>query len=316
MMNVLWKLQQVMLSGVFRLNGFPLLLRNNHIIFKEQTMKRHFSIFPLLCMLLLISVCPVRIFGGDGMIQFGKYFKSIYTRAKSDNMPILMYIGRPGWAQRPLQFTDDKVVKLSEKFICVHIDPRVNQKMAVQHGVTSSSKRVVVFLDGDGSTLETLSFPKQAGSLYGTMNRILEKYKTRETDDKKKKARAEDEEKAKILWESATTKEDNRKYGQALSIFKQVAKEYPNTTYGILAKDKLKDIQRNPVYKESLDRTTGNKQSKKLYSLARTYFANKRYEKAKEYADKIVTDYPDSKYGPQAAKLLREIKEKLSEAEE
>ncbi len=309
-------LRQVKHDVPFCLNLTTLLLNRTELLSKGHTMRKYFTILPFLCVFFLLFVSPERVCGGDGMIEFGKYFKSIYTRAKSDNMPIFMYIGVPGWAQRPLQFTDDKVVKLSEKFICVHIDPRVKKEIAVQNGVTSSHKRVVVFLDGDGNTLETLSFPKQADSLYGTMNRILEKYKTKKEDEKKKNVKAEDEEKAKILWETANTNEDSRKYGKALSIFKQLAKEYPETTYGILAKDKLKDIQRNPVYKESVEQTTGNIQSRKLFSLAKTYFSNRKYEKAKEYADKIVTKYPDSKYGPQAAKLLREIKEKLSEKEE
>lgn len=119
-----------------------------------------------------------------------------------------------------------------------------------------------------------------------------------------------DEKKAKIMLKDAQKLEAEGDLLKAYKQFNKLKKSYPKTLAGKSAVENLKRLAADKKMKKLLKDEKRTKQCKSWIGIAENLMRNGKHMDAKFYLERVLDDYPDSKYAKKARELLEEIEKK------
>jgi len=119
--------------------------------------------------------------------------------------------------------------------------------------------------------------------------------------------KAEQHERARKRFERAEADLHKELYATAHRKFSEIAKKYGDTEYGILAKQKIDRMMADEAVARAIRQGQAKKMCVSWLSMARNYAKADKKDKARDYYNRILKDYPDTSY----AKTAREELDRL-----
>lgn len=113
---------------------------------------------------------------------------------------------------------------------------------------------------------------------------------------------------AERLYEQALADLDKEDFGSAILRFETVVKDYGDQRVANDARQELARLRKDPKITRKANDQAAASQSTVWLSIARTWKANGRPERAKAYFEKVIKTFPGTSFAEDAAKELAELK--------
>ena len=132
----------------------------------------------ILCIICLVAFSLLSCSATADSINWVRSYDEALSLAAKENKPIMadFSTGWCGWCKKLDQetFVDDKVVKLSEKFVCLKIDGDKNSDLTRKYGV--SGYPTILFMDPKGNVIGGRPGYRGPIEMASEMSAVLSKY--------------------------------------------------------------------------------------------------------------------------------------------
>jgi len=120
--------------------------------------------------------------------------------------------------------------------------------------------------------------------------------------------RARLDRKAKPYYQRAVDYEEQGKHLLAYITYKSIVESYANCPSGEKAKTRLKEIESDSSLMKIIKAMRERRDAKKLFDMAKNFEKNDFIDKAIIYYQKVLDEFPDSRYAKEAEKKVQELK--------
>jgi tetratricopeptide (TPR) repeat protein len=118
-----------------------------------------------------------------------------------------------------------------------------------------------------------------------------------------------DEAKARVLMDQASDHESAKRYPEALNVYRDVTEQFPETDARKTAEAAVERITADPEAKKVIAKRRADEEADRWLDLGERFAKVEMYDRARDYYDRVVQSYPDSRAATRAKDLLKKLPE-------
>jgi tetratricopeptide (TPR) repeat protein len=118
-----------------------------------------------------------------------------------------------------------------------------------------------------------------------------------------------DEAKARVLLDQAAEQEAAKRYTEALNVYRDVTEQFPETDARKTAEAAVERITADPEANRAIAKRRADEEADRWLDLGERFAKVEMYDRARDYYDRVVQSYPDSRAASRAKDLLKKLPE-------